>query len=62
MRYSTGYSMITGEVAKRLNVSVVRVRQLDNELEPIRVGGNMRLYNPAVVEKVALERAAKRRG
>ena len=49
-----------GAVARRLNLSETRVRQLDATLSPVRDSTNRRLYQPEVVERIAAERAARR--
>ncbi len=42
--------MPTSEVARALGLSVDRVRQLDEQLKPVRRPNNRRVYDPAVVE------------
>ncbi|MBV8762266.1 MAG: hypothetical protein JO257_33555 [Deltaproteobacteria bacterium] len=53
------YTMHVGDVARALNVTTERVRQLDDELQPVRIG-RFRRYNPAIVESVMERRAAPR--
>jgi hypothetical protein len=45
------YTMPIGDVARALGVTTERVRQLDAELEPQRIG-RYRRYNPAIVQRV----------
>lgn len=54
------HTMITGDVARVLGVSTERVRQLDEQLQPVRVG-NARRYDPAVVDRVAKSRERQTR-
>lgn len=49
------HTMPIADVAQVLGVSTNRVRQLDDELEPIRVG-RFRRYEPRRVEAVAKAR------
>ena len=46
-------------VARRLNVTTARVRQLDPELAPLRTLDNRRLYRERDVERVAGRRDAR---
>lgn len=49
------------EVARELGLSTDRVRQLDDELRPVRVGTiRMRLYSVAAVERVRAKREASK--
>ena len=48
------YTMRTYDVARELNVSSERVRQLDEELRPVRCdGSNHRRYDPRRVARLA---------
>lgn len=51
------------DVARALDLTVERVRQLDAELRPARVevgGRTYRTYDPAAIEAYASERAMRR--
>lgn len=50
------HTMIIGDVAKILGVSVSRVQQLDDELKPTRHENGHRRYDPADVERYAAGR------
>jgi len=50
------YVMTTSAVARALGLGVERVRQLDDELQPIRGSNGHRYYDPAIV---AAYRAAR---
>ena len=52
------HTLTVGDVARMLDVSPDRVRQKDDELEPVRVRGQRR-YDPQVIARVMAERAAK---
>jgi hypothetical protein len=47
--------------AERLGLSTKRVRELDDELRPIRVEGGSRVYRADAVDAVVRERAAARK-
>lgn len=49
-------------VARRLGVSAARVRQLDDELKPMRTEDGSRLYAADDVERFAALRDVKRGG
>jgi DNA-binding transcriptional MerR regulator len=51
-----------GDVARRLQLSVSRITQLDREgkLPALRDSSGRRLYDPAVVERFAAEREQRR--
>lgn len=51
------HTMIVGDVAATLGVSTTRVKQLDDELQPIRGRNGHRRYDPSVVAAVAAKRA-----
>lgn len=54
--------LLVGTVARRLDVSDDRVRQLERTgvLRAIRTSTGVRLFDPADVERVRIERAEKR--
>lgn len=54
------HTMTSGDVARVLGVTDERVRQLDAELKPIRRENGQRRYDPAVVKRVAEQRAERR--
>lgn len=54
------YTMSSGDVARVLGVTDERVRQLDAELKPRRQENGQRRYDPAIVKRVAEQRAAGR--
>lgn len=47
-------------VARRLGLSAARVRQMDDELKPVRTDDGFRLYHPDEVERVAAAREDRR--
>lgn len=51
--------MTTADVAEAFGVSVVRIRQLDSELQPVRRPNGHRRYDPRVVEQVLARRAVR---
>jgi hypothetical protein len=53
------HTMSSGDVGRVLGVTDERVRQLDDQLKPIRRANGRRYYDPRVVESVANERARK---
>jgi len=53
--------MTTKDVMTALGVSRARVVQLETRLAPTRTAGGVRLYDPAVVDRVKKERAARAR-
>ena len=47
------HMMTTADVARALNLSAERIRQLDGDLRPVRLDGtNHRRYDPALVQKM----------
>lgn len=48
--------LTVGDVARWFGVTTARVHQLDDKLTPTRCGCGKRLYDPAIVERVAEER------
>lgn len=50
--------MTPAEVARVLDVTPARVRAMDEQLVPKRLGGN-RVYDPSVVERVRRERVKR---
>ncbi len=50
------HTLTTADVARVLEVSAERVRQLDSILRPVR-RGRYRRFDPAVVQKLAIKRA-----
>jgi DNA-binding transcriptional MerR regulator len=53
------YVMHVSDVARALGLSPDRVRQLDEELRPIRRPNRRRYYDPALVAEVLRARAAR---
>jgi DNA-binding transcriptional MerR regulator len=53
------YTMITGDVARVLGLSVDRIKELDDELQPIRLPNGHRRYDPAIVARVAERRSLR---
>lgn len=51
--------LLSGDVARRLGVSLTVVHRLDDVLQPVRASRNVRVYDPEIVERVALEREAR---
>ena len=54
------HTMTSGDVGRVLNVTDERVRQLDDELKPIRRENGRRYYDPKVVAEVAERRLRAR--
>ncbi len=55
----TKHTMSTADVARELGLSVERIRQLDEDLCPVRLGSRHRRYDPKIVERVARQRSAE---
>jgi DNA-binding transcriptional MerR regulator len=54
------HTMTTADVARALGLSVERVRQLDEQLRPVRREGTQhRRYDPARVQKLADQRDSR---
>jgi hypothetical protein len=51
------HTMSSGDVSRVLGVTDERVRQLDEELQPVRLPNGQRRYDPRVVARVANARA-----
>ncbi len=49
------------EVARILGISGQRVRDMDDELKPMRLASRDRVYDPAVVERVRVARLKKQK-
>jgi DNA-binding transcriptional MerR regulator len=49
--------MPVGDVARALGLSIQSVKNLDDELKPIRLDSNHRRYDPAQVQRYAAKRA-----
>lgn len=47
------HTMTTGDVARALGLSVARINQLDEKLQPARLPNGHRRYDPAQVERFA---------
>jgi hypothetical protein len=54
--------MSPGDVARVLGVTSAHVRQLDDELEPIRLPNGHRRYRVDAVQKLAKKRTTPRAG
>ena len=57
MELSTSKLLTSGEAAKVLGLSDERIRQLDDDLRPVRTAGGQRIYLRAAVEALAEQRA-----
>ena len=53
------HTLASGDVADYLRVTVRRVHQLDDVLQPARRENGHRRYDPAIVERFAAERAKR---
>jgi hypothetical protein len=51
------HTMTTADVARVLDLGNDRIRQLDDELEPIRLPNGARRYDPRRIESFAKKRA-----
>jgi len=51
------HTLTTADTARALGVSSERVRQLDAELQPVRLANRQRRYNPDLVVAFAQKRA-----
>jgi hypothetical protein len=53
------HTMVISDVARHIERSVDRVRDLDAELQPVRTPSGARRYDPAVVERYMKQRSKR---